>query len=115
MPMAAFVDVLTSHMARVVVDDTKLTGRYDFTLKLNGVPGLNEMRAALASSPDPGAAKASWAAATNDWTASSILSDIQKQLGLKLDADKAPVDHLVIDHVERPTPNVSAGSVKGGR
>lgn len=105
MTMAAFADVLTNRMARVVVDETKLSGRYDFILKLDGTPGLNQMRAALASSADPGAAKAAWAAASNDWTSSSILTDIQKQLGLKLEADKAPVEHLVVDHVERPTPD----------
>jgi len=30
---------------------------------------------------------------------------LQDQLGLKLESIKAPVDVLVIDHVERPTPD----------
>jgi uncharacterized protein (TIGR03435 family) len=41
----------------------------------------------------------------NDWSSSSIFSDIQTQLGLKLEADKAPVDSLVVDHVEKPSAN----------
>jgi uncharacterized protein (TIGR03435 family) len=90
------------------VDETRLTLAYDFTLKLQGTPGLNDIKAAISSSADPGAAKASLAAAMTDWTHSSIFTDIQKQLGLKLDADKGPVDHLVIDHIEPPKPNAPA-------
>jgi uncharacterized protein (TIGR03435 family) len=35
----------------------------------------------------------------------SLFTAIQEQLGLKLESTKAPVDVLVIDHVERPTPD----------
>jgi uncharacterized protein (TIGR03435 family) len=34
-----------------------------------------------------------------------LFQAMQDQLGLKLDAVKAPVDVLVIDHVEKPSPN----------
>jgi uncharacterized protein (TIGR03435 family) len=29
----------------------------------------------------------------------------QEQLGLKVDRDKAPIEVLVIDHVQKPEPN----------
>lgn len=35
----------------------------------------------------------------------SVFSQVQTEWGLKLDAEKAPIQILVIDHVERPTSN----------
>ena len=35
----------------------------------------------------------------------SIFTAIKEQLGLKLESAKAPVEFLVIDHVERPSEN----------
>jgi uncharacterized protein (TIGR03435 family) len=34
-----------------------------------------------------------------------LFNAIQEQLGLKLVATKAPVDVLVVDHVEKPSAN----------
>jgi len=87
------------------LDRTGLKEAYDFTLKVDGVPGLNQMREAMASGPDPGEAKRALAAGMRNWWSPSIFSDMQKQLGLKLEGDKAAVDHQVIDHVERPSEN----------
>jgi len=35
----------------------------------------------------------------------SLFTAIQEQLGLKLEAQRAPVESIVIIHAERPTPN----------
>ena len=35
----------------------------------------------------------------------ALYTAIQEQIGLKLDATRAPADVLVIDHVEKPSEN----------
>jgi uncharacterized protein (TIGR03435 family) len=77
-------------LGRPVVNQTGLTGKYDFTLQLP-LPGAN----VPASEGDN---------ARQDYPAS--LSDaLQDQLGLKLQPATAPTDYLVIDHIERPSAN----------
>jgi bla regulator protein BlaR1 len=84
--MARFASMLSVRMDRPVVDLTGLKGSYDFTLKSN-LPTETEKTA------------------LSDWFSSSIFTDIQRQLGLQLETDKAPVDYLVVDHVEQPSEN----------
>jgi uncharacterized protein (TIGR03435 family) len=88
-----FCAVLSGRMGRPVVDETGLTGIYNFTLKLDILEDVSS------SKPDLNKTKIA------DWSSSSIFSDIQKQLGLQLVSAKAPVDYLVIDHVEQPAEN----------
>ena len=102
--MAAFSSYLTTRMGRVEVNQTGLDGRYDFELQLEGIPSLDDLRAGMAGG-DPAAAKRSMGTAMNDWTTSSIFTDLPKQLGLKLEADKGPVDSIVIEHLEKPSEN----------
>jgi len=87
--MARFAAVLSNHMGHPVLDQTGLDGVFeDFKLTLDGVIPANKLTGASAS-----------------WASSSIFPDIQKQLGLKLEADKAPVDYLMVDRVEKPDAN----------
>ena len=92
MTMWRFAAFLTGRLDRPVVDATGLTGVYDFNLQLQTLRDLTQL--------DPGAAKP----VANDWSSSSILVDIRK-LGLSLEASKAPVDYLRIDHAEKPDAN----------
>jgi uncharacterized protein (TIGR03435 family) len=82
--MREFALDLLFHTDRPIVDRTGLTGRYDFQLKWT----FDDARAP-----------------TNGSAAPSLFTAIQEQMGLKLEAVKAPVDVMVIDKVERPGAN----------
>ena len=87
--MHAFVFSLSNEMGRQVVDNTGLTSNYDLTLTW----APNEMQA----SSDP--------STTGADVGPSVFAAIQEQLGLKLVPSKGPVDVIVIDHIERLSPN----------
>jgi uncharacterized protein (TIGR03435 family) len=78
---------------RIVTDETGLKGRFDFTLKW---PPDSTM-GAPPSAPDSGA--------QSDSSSPSLLTALREQLGLKLETKKEPVDVIVIDSSELPTPN----------
>jgi uncharacterized protein (TIGR03435 family) len=80
---------------RPVIDKTGLTGNFDYSLKWTP-----DSMAASAKATDN-------AATSSDTGASgpSLFTALQDQLGLKLEPEKAPVEILVIDHVEQPSAN----------
>jgi uncharacterized protein (TIGR03435 family) len=78
---------------RIVIDETGLKGRFDFTLKWP--PDLT--MGAVPRGPDSGV--------ESDSSAPSLLTALREQLGLKLEMKKEPVDVIVIDSAELPTPN----------
>lgn len=87
---------LSQQLGRTVLDKTGLTGRYDFTLRWT--PDKSE---------DATSQGAEESQAGSDGTPSaesspSLFTAIQEQLGLKLEPQQAPIDVLVIDHVEKP-------------
>lgn len=72
---------------RLVVDQTGLTATYDFNLKWTPQQ--------LAENPDD----------SSSASGPSLFAALTEQLGLKLKSTKAPVDVVVIDRVDLPTPN----------
>lgn len=68
-----------------IVDRTGLTGAFDFTFD------TTPFSAAPNAQPDQ--------------PPPSILDTIRRQLGLKLERSTGPVRTLIIDHIEKPTPN----------
>jgi len=79
--MAGLADALAMESDRTIVDRTGLGGEYDVTLKWT---------------PD---------AADSDPAAVPLFTAIQEQLGLKLEATKAPVEILVIDSAQKASVN----------
>ena len=84
---------------RVVIDATGLKGVYDFTLSWTP----ENIHAAQVSAASAGQEPAN--ASVGDTSKPSIFTALQEQIGLKLESRKAPVEVLVIDHVEQPSPN----------
>jgi uncharacterized protein (TIGR03435 family) len=82
--MLSLVSTLSSSLDRVVVDRTGLRGIYDVNLRWTP-------DGATQSNADP--------------NAPTLSTALQEQLGLKLQSMKAPVDVLVVDHIERPAPD----------
>ena len=93
--MGDFAGVMQSAVLdRPVVDQTGLTGRYDFTLRWT--PDETQFAGMGIRVPPP----------TGDASAApGLFTAIQEQLGLKFEATKAPVDVLVVDRAERPSDN----------
>jgi uncharacterized protein (TIGR03435 family) len=77
---------------RPVVDQTGLSGRFDFALKWT--PDASQFGGR------GGSAKSDAADAPPE-----LFTAIQERLGLQLKSAKIPVDVLVIDHVEKPSEN----------
>ncbi len=103
-PVSRLAETLGNQLGKPVVDMTGLSGNYAFTLVFE--PDLSNMRIVGGPMmPPPGAAAGAGSESSLD-TAPPLLSAVQDQLGLKLEAKKAPVDLIVIDRIEKaPTDN----------
>ncbi len=90
--MAEFAGMLqVAVLDRPVLDQTALPGRFDFTLLWR--PDEFQTSSGPARAANPNDARP------------SLTTAFQEQLGLKLEAVKAPADVLIIDRVEKPSGN----------
>jgi len=84
-PLATLLNVLTAMTQRRIVDETGLTGDWEFDISFNPPappPGIDVPPANL--------------------DAPSLFTVLQEQLGLKLESTRLPMSVLVVDRVERP-------------
>jgi bla regulator protein blaR1 len=90
-----FARILTPYVGRPLIDKTGLTSYYNVTLKWTP-----EVRSASLAPPGlpPGMPPL-------DPDAPNLFTAVQEQLGLKLENARAPLDVVVIDSVEHPTPD----------
>jgi uncharacterized protein (TIGR03435 family) len=91
MSVPSFIASLSGYVDRLVIDRTGLTGDFDFLLQF-APPG-----APAAALPDPGQAPLD--------SAPTLFDAVQRQLGLRLQPERALVDVLVIDQIDQPTPD----------
>jgi uncharacterized protein (TIGR03435 family) len=94
---SASMDIFAGRLARVldrpVVDQTRLSGDYDFTLKYTmELPPNFPPDAKINGEPI-------------DTSGPTVFQAVRQQLGLKLDARKGPAPLMVIDHIEKPDAN----------
>ena len=92
--MAEFAARALTRIDRPVIDKTGLTGRYDIHLEY-AITG--SMRVNGGEAPD--------VTLPADPAGASMFSAVQSQLGLRLASDKAPIDVIVVDSIERPSEN----------
>jgi uncharacterized protein (TIGR03435 family) len=93
-PLDRLVNMLINVTNRTVIDKTGLAGLYD--IKLEWAPDtLQSPVSPTADSPPVVSAP----------TGPALTTAIEEQLGLRLVSAKAPLEVLVIDHVERPSEN----------
>jgi uncharacterized protein (TIGR03435 family) len=81
MSIARLAAMLGPALRGLAFDETGIAGDYSFKLDWDYVE---------APPPDSGV---------------SLFTALQEQLGLKLESVKRPLEHLVIDHAEKPTGN----------
>jgi uncharacterized protein (TIGR03435 family) len=77
LPIVLLTRFLSGQVGRAIIDQTGLSGQYDFTL--------------------------TYAPEMGDLNGPSIFSALQEQLGLKLESGKGPVEVVVVDSAEKPS------------
>ncbi len=110
--MQRFADALKNMVGRRVLDKTSLTGVYDIQMQsaFDTQLGSGGFRIMVppGAAPAPGATAppgATSPAPSSESSGPSVFTALQEQLGLKLEADEAPLEYIVIDSVERPSEN----------
>ena len=90
----AFVNILEVNLTgRPITDTTGLSGQFDITVEWN--PDISRVPESIINPPTLAELEAR----------PILFTAMREQLGLKVEPGTAPIDVLVIDSVERPTPD----------
>jgi uncharacterized protein (TIGR03435 family) len=110
--MAGFAETLSTILApmggRQVVDMTGLTGNYEIAVEISfaDLMAIARTQGDAPPPPPPASSAAGAAPVASDPGGGTSIYESVKQLGLELEERKAPVEELVVDHVEKtPTEN----------
>jgi len=93
---------LSSYSDRPVIDRTGIQGLFDLKLQWNPFAARPQAADEMPRSP---AAEAREGPRPDLSSLPTLFDALERQLGLKLESHKGPVDVYVIDHVERPSEN----------
>src|SRR5262245_34741556 len=93
--MDMIAQILTPYVGRPVIDKTGLNSYYNVTLKWTREGGSTSVA-------PPGLPPGTLPL---DPDAPNLFTAVQEQLGLKLENARAPLDVVVIDSIEHPTPD----------
>jgi uncharacterized protein (TIGR03435 family) len=103
MSMHAFALALERLVRRAVVDRTGMTGAFDFDIAYTPesfeVPFAGNVVGGTVGGPE------GFGPGPPPRTGPSVFTALRDQLGLRLEAGRAPVDVLVVDEVQQPTAN----------
>ena len=95
--MTQLAQLLSQRVGRTVVDKTGLTGFYEFNLD------FTPDQMPPAGAPGPVAPPGAPPLPPVDPNGPSIYTALQEQLGLKLDAQRGPVEVTIVDSIDHPT------------
>lgn len=96
---------LSGTLGRPVLDDTGLKGRYRYELHFMPSPGECGPFGCAGPSGSGIMGEKPEAPGASVPSGPSVFTALEQQLGLELKRGKGPVQVLVIDHIEQPTPN----------
>lgn len=94
-PMLVLTRLLGQAIGRVIVDDTGLTGLYDWELAVDMTALAGRMAQLGVTAPPPSAIP----------DTPSFATTLEEDFGLKLQSQTSPVPVVVIESAERPTPD----------
>jgi uncharacterized protein (TIGR03435 family) len=90
--MSVLAKILTSELGRPVLDQTNLKSRFDIRLKWT--PDAQPAASPDGTDTDPGGTELP-----------GLFTALREQLGVEVKSARGPVDFLVIDSAEKPSPN----------
>ena len=80
-PVSALIGLISNGLSRPLIDMTEIKGSYDFGFVL---PAWNR-----ADGP------------FGDYVVADVFPEVQRQLGLRVEARTAPIDVLIVDHIDK--------------
>jgi uncharacterized protein (TIGR03435 family) len=97
--MTQFAQRLSQFVDRTVLDRSSIQDKFNFKLEFAADPNMPGRRPFAGRGGDPGNP------APPPDAGPDLFVAVQEQMGLKLSSEKGPVSFLIIDCVEKPTPN----------